>query len=88
MASSIIDVEDLKEHLNEVGLLNEELIKAINEYLENVKPSLKIPFGKYKGHQLISIKKNDFKYLKWLVKQKWLEQFEDLYMEVHNLLDE
>ncbi len=70
--------------LRDKGLMNEAIEYALRELDEELSRvnSCVIPFGKYKGKTVKDVKEFDMKYLQWLVKQEYMNKFEDLKKEI------
>ena len=79
-------LQSLTAYLHDKGLLTDEpkavLVEHDNEF--SSKPSVKIPFGKYKGKTISEIAQFDQKYLQWAVKQSWM--FDDSKTEIQKVL--
>ena len=75
--------EQLYDHLYNKNVLTDQVKAALEDYFNSKKSSKKVQFGKYKGKSVADIAIIDEKYLRWLLKQKWL--FDDIREEIENM---
>jgi uncharacterized protein (DUF3820 family) len=80
----MLDIDTICNHLHDVGLLTDDIKKALMDLYEERRSDVKFPFGKYKGKTLEEIATFDVGYLQWAVKQSWM--FDDLKTEIKKIL--
>lgn len=71
------DIEDLEEMINEFSL---------KEYEKRKEKTDEMPFGKYKYKKVEEVAKFDNQYLKWLVRQDMMTNYEDLKIEINKFI--
>ncbi len=83
--------QSLTSTLHDSKLLTDELKAVLLEHdiKYNSKPSLKMPFGKFKGESISNILNMDKgrSYLEWVARQEYVkEKFQDILAEIRRVL--
>ena len=71
------DIEDLEEMINEFSL---------KEYEKRKEKTDEMPFGKYRYRKIKDVGEFDNQYLKWLVRQDMMTNYEDLKIEINKFI--
>ena len=80
-----IETQKTKFTLDEV----KNILKTVSDeaYEEKKANSDIIPFGKYKARKLVDVYNFDKKYLEWLLKQDFINNFEELKNNIKKMLN-
>ena len=82
----MLDIDTICNHLHDVGLLTDDIKNALMELFEEKKSNVKMPFGKFKGKTIEEIYAFNPEYLRWVLRQEFVQdKFIDICNEIKRL---